>query len=150
MNVNRVQAQMQSQQAERTPKNQLGKNDFFQILAAQIKYQDPLSGSDQTQNIAQMAQFSSLEQMQNLNEAFSKLLFYQNAQYGSQLVGKRVTLDTAGGLQTGIVERVRILADQVSIIVGSKAYGLDQVIEIAEAKDSKELEIEVKQEENQA
>ena len=60
MNVNNVSSSAAAQQNARTPKNQLGKEAFLSLLAAQLQYQDPLSAADNTQYIAQMAQFSSL------------------------------------------------------------------------------------------
>lgn len=45
----------------------LGKDDFLKLLITQMQNQDPLNPQDDTQSIAQMAQFSSLEQMQNMN-----------------------------------------------------------------------------------
>ncbi|HOB19089.1 MAG TPA: flagellar hook capping FlgD N-terminal domain-containing protein [Candidatus Atribacteria bacterium] len=130
MKVYGVQAATIADEVERTPKNQLGKNDFMQILAAQIKYQNPLSGSDQTQNIAQLAQLSALEQMQNLNNTLLKLLLYQNVQYGSQLVGKHVVLRGPDRLIQGQVQKVNIQDGYVRILVNDVYYDLEQVAEI--------------------
>lgn len=51
----------------------LGKEDFLQLLVAQLQNQDPLKPADATEFTAQLAQFSSLEQMFNMNESMQKL-----------------------------------------------------------------------------
>ncbi len=55
----------------RTPKTELGKNEFMQILVAQLSNQDPLNPASDTEFIAQLAQFSALEQMQAINTSTS-------------------------------------------------------------------------------
>src|SRR5690554_352678 len=49
----------------------MGKDAFLQLLVNQLRHQDPLSPVDDKEFLAQMAQFSSLEQMQNLNQSFA-------------------------------------------------------------------------------
>ncbi len=71
----------------------LGKDDFLKILIAQLQNQDPTNPMEDTEFIAQMAQFSSLEQTMNLTKAFEKFAESQNQsqliQYNS-FVGKNV------------------------------------------------------------
>lgn len=52
---------------DRVPNDYLGKDAFLQLMITQLRYQDPLDPMDNKDSIAQMAQFSALEQMQNLN-----------------------------------------------------------------------------------
>lgn len=58
---------------ERTAGDNLGKDDFLQLLTTQLKYQDPLEPMSNENFVAQLAQFSSLEQMQNVSSAQNKL-----------------------------------------------------------------------------
>ena len=64
----------------------MGKNDFLMLLAAQLRYQDPLNPQSDSDFASQLAQFSSLEQMQNMNDTLSAMANYQ----AYSLVGKFV------------------------------------------------------------
>lgn len=65
----------------------LGKNEFLSLLVAQLEHQDPMNPMDSTGFTAQLAQFSSLEQLQNVNEGLSKLGNTQSTMSNSQAVG---------------------------------------------------------------
>jgi len=72
----------------------LGKDDFLKLMVAQLKHQDPLDPVDTSQFITQTAQFSSLEQLINVNANLEMLLAYQNNLNNSAAVsymGKEVT-----------------------------------------------------------
>ncbi|PCJ21471.1 MAG: flagellar hook capping protein [Candidatus Cloacimonadota bacterium] len=73
--------------------NVLGKDEFLQLMIVQLQHQDPLEPMDNSESIAQQAQFSSLEQMQNLNTSMESLLSaYQNSEKSSALsmIGKEI------------------------------------------------------------
>ncbi len=98
MNISATDAALsiQAQTATRTITNdsqQLGKDEFLELLIAQMQNQDPLDPMDNTESIAQMAQFSSLEQMENLNANISNYISSQqsgNVASGVQFIGKEV------------------------------------------------------------
>jgi flagellar basal-body rod modification protein FlgD len=135
MSVSKVNPLTTAQEVERTPTKQLDKQAFLSLLAAQLQYQDPLSGGDNTQYIAQMAQFSSLEQMQNLNSSISELVYFQYIQYGSQMVGKNVTINDGEQRIQGVVEKVNMQGGQINIVVNGTQYMLHQVEEISLAEE---------------
>lgn len=72
----------------------MGKDDFLTLLITQLKNQDPLNPSDSTEFTAQLAQFSSLEQLQNINDALASFEVYQstaNNIQASNFIGQTVT-----------------------------------------------------------
>ncbi|WP_100373200.1 flagellar hook assembly protein FlgD [Bacillus sp. FJAT-45037] len=76
-----------------TGQNMLGKDDFLKILMTQLSNQDPSNPMDDREFIAQMAQFSSLEQMTNMNQTMQKFVDTQTSQslvQFSELIGKKV------------------------------------------------------------
>ena len=79
-----------------TGTGELGKEAFLQLLVAQMKYQDPLNPTSDTEYISQLATFSSLEEMQNINENLTSGLESLNAtmndSHAQSLVGKYVML----------------------------------------------------------
>jgi flagellar basal-body rod modification protein FlgD len=64
----------------------LGKEDFLRLLVAQLSAQDPLNPMEATEFTAQLAQFSSLEQMTNINSTLEELVAAQQAMGNSSLI----------------------------------------------------------------
>ena len=83
----------------RNPNSQLDKNAFLQLLITQMRYQDPLNPVDDKEFLAQMAQFSALEQMQNMNATYQKSQAYA-------MIGKNIVAETYNSL-TYTVEEIR-------------------------------------------
>jgi flagellar basal-body rod modification protein FlgD len=90
--------------------NELDKDSFLQLLVTELRYQDPLSPMDNKEFISQMAQFSSLEQMQNMNKNIKGFLELEALNQGVALIGKNVeALDPdSGGLISGKVESISL------------------------------------------
>lgn len=84
-----------SDEDARAASSELGKDAFMQLLVNQMAYQDPLEPMDNSEFLGQLAQFSSLEQMQNVASAVEMLALSQAASTNSQmvnLIGKRVVV----------------------------------------------------------
>ncbi len=83
--------------------NSLGQEEFLKILLTQLTYQDPLKPLDNQEFIAQLAQFSSLEQTQQLNTRIDTLLTIQSTTQAVGLLNKTVDVSTSTGTTTGEV-----------------------------------------------
>ena len=84
-----------SSSAATAPKKELGKEDFLLLFTAQLKAQNPLKPMDSTEFTSQMAQFSSLEQLTNINTNLNNLLLFQNSLQNvsaTGMIGKRVAI----------------------------------------------------------
>src|SRR3954451_6986833 len=99
----------------------LGKDDFLKLMVAQMKNQDPMNPSDDKDNIAQMAQFSSLEQITNLATATQKLADSMQTTQTLGLIGHTVSYKGADGtLTTGTVSQVDVAGGTPSLTVGDQ------------------------------
>jgi len=86
MDLQSASAVQNSKNSERKAGGEMGKNDFLLLLAAQLRYQDPMEPKNDSDFAAGLAQFSALEQMQNMNSSLTTMANQQV--YG--LVGKFV------------------------------------------------------------
>jgi flagellar basal-body rod modification protein FlgD len=83
--------------------NGLNQQDFIKILLTQLTYQDPLKPMDNQQFMAQMAQFTALQQSVQLNDNMTQLIHNQAALQSVGLIGRSVDISTANGIVTGTV-----------------------------------------------
>ena len=110
----------------RTTGNQLGKDDFLKLLITQLTNQDPTNPMEDTQFISQMAQFSSLEQMTNMNESFSRLSGVLNSSHASSILGKTVDINIGDATTQGVVEAAT-MGEKPDIKVNGMFYSMEQV-----------------------
>jgi flagellar basal-body rod modification protein FlgD len=109
--------------------NDVTRDQFLQLLSAQMRNQNPLDPVGDTEFLAQLAQFSTLEGIQNLNASFAELLKLQQLTEGANLVGLKV-LYTRSGSDTvlqGVVDQVNVVDGKLNLIVNGQNVSLDQV-----------------------
>ena len=125
---------------ERVPVKMLGQNEFLKLLVTQMRNQDPMQPVSDTEFIAQMAQFSSLEQTKTMSSDITKLRQGNDFLQATNLLGKEVRLNLGGMAFTkGIVTDLNVKDGEARIIVGEKTYTLDQVNSVsAEAPETEE------------
>jgi flagellar basal-body rod modification protein FlgD len=105
----------------------LGKDDFLKLLITQLQSQDPMNPMDDKEFISQMAQFTSLEQMKNMN---TSIQMSQATSY----IGRQVTWDNDQGVeQTGTVKSVRVVNSEPQIVVGDQTLTLAKITSVAVA-----------------
>lgn len=111
--------------ARKLPRNQsLGQDEFIKLLTTQLKLQDPLNPVDDKEFIAQMAQFSSLNQMQALNknfEGFNKTVTeaqtMQTLTQASTLIGKVVYAGSREEKSLGTVTHIRMVDGAIKVVL---------------------------------
>ena len=110
----------------RTASQQLGKDDFLKLLITQLSNQDPTNPMEDTQFIAQMAQFSSLEQMTNMNESFNKMAAMINSSQAAATIGRTVDIEVGDTTARGVVEATT-MGSQPQVMVNGMYYDLDKI-----------------------
>ena len=111
--------------------NALGKDAFLQLLCAQLQYQDPLNPQTDTEFVAQLAQYSQLEELQNLSSS------NQNSQ-ALGLVGKNVIIQATGSTSgpvyfSGTVDYVTYVSGEAKLSVNDTLYSLDDVYSVIDS-----------------
>jgi len=147
MEVNQINYEnfVKDKEDGRIPKQELGKEDFLQLLMKQLAYQDPLSPMDDKEFIAQMAQFSSLEQITAMSQSFANLSGSLSRDFAriaemisgteaASSLGKTVELAIGDGkTMQGVVHSVTKGGDP-QIKVNGYYYNWSQVTEVFETE----------------
>lgn len=107
------------------------KEMFLQLLVAQMRYQDPMNPTDSSQFLAQSAQFTALEKMQDVADQTAALFSAQMAFGASGLIGKQVTwTDADGATQNGVVGGVTFGVSGPVLDIGGKDVPIADVVSV--------------------
>lgn len=123
-------ASQESLAESRKSSSSLDKEAFLQLLVAQMKYQDPLEPTSNTEYISQLATFSSLEEMQNLNATMT-------TQQATNLVGKTVIMNvtTSSGASNVVQGKVDFVVKQnnkVYLSIDDQLYNIDDLDKVVD------------------
>lgn len=142
---------------------ELDRDAFMKLLVSQLQNQDPLEPVQNEDFVAQLATFSSLEQLEGVNEGMTGMLMLQQGSQitsqlaeGSALIGKQVGwIDPSTGIEgQGVVDSVKVVDDLTTVTVNGQnvpLYWIDEVkpadaadasadVEPADAADSETTE----------
>lgn len=109
----------------------LGKDEFMKMLVAQMQNQDPTKPMDNSQMTAQLAQFSALEQMENLNGQFKSMQQSTTAAISMMNSGSPVELELANGsLVNGTLDKVQWFDGKTQFVVDGQAYPASDVVSL--------------------
>lgn len=107
----------------------LGQDDFLKLLAQQFQAQDPMKPMDDTSFIAQMAQFSSLQQSSAMSKDIHQMKAQQQLATANSYLGHRVTVDVGNGEKvSGDVTGVEITNGTPRLVVGDYTFPLSAVL----------------------
>ncbi len=120
-------------------KNGLSKDSFLQLLVTELRHQDPTRPMEDREFIAQMAQFSSLEQMTNLNNEVRNLLVSARSSEAYGVLGKEIdSFDSVTNKRvSGTVNSVFYKGDELMLKVGSDEVAMRNVQSVKLAEDKK-------------
>lgn len=119
---------------DRVAKKTLDQQDFLKLLATQMSNQDPLNPSSDLDSIAQMASFSSAQQMSELVTSLKSFIVTQDFASAQNMLGKYVTVTKDKVETSGIVTAVGYDKDGVSMIkIGDKSFSPADVTAVSSA-----------------
>ncbi len=123
-----------SAEATENPGAQLGKNDFLELMVAQLQAQNPLEPTSDTEYVAELAQFSQLEQTSNLAQTTASSAGEQRIAQAVALIGHKVSFlsPATGATVEGEVQNAEISTSGATLTVGGEA-GIEpsQITEVA-------------------
>jgi flagellar basal-body rod modification protein FlgD len=106
----------------------LTQTDYLNLLSKQLTNQDPLNPQSDTDFIAQLAQFSALQETQTIATKVTAMKTNQEISEGSGLIGKTVTItDSESNTTQGTVSSVNVDSDTVNVVIDNTDYPISEV-----------------------
>jgi flagellar basal-body rod modification protein FlgD len=109
----------------------LGQDQFLELLVTQLRNQDPLNPITNEDFIAQLAQFSTLQGITDLNTSFGSLLKLQQLTQGASILGRTATFtDSSGLLQTAQITALNLSDGNIQFLSGDQTIPIDNVQQV--------------------
>lgn len=120
------------------PVKELGKDEFLKLLITELQHQDPTNPMQDREFIAQMAQFSTLEQMLNFNKNMEKLVSGVSFQSSFSLLGLNVQIEDKSNMDTegnpliinGKVESVSKNENEIFVRINGENYPISDIASV--------------------
>lgn len=112
----------------------VNKDEFLRLFVAQLQNQSPMDPLKGHEFIAQLAQFSSVEQLSNLNSSFENTLKFQQLSGGSEFIGKKATFfnEVTGKLEEGVIQGAITDGKTISVVIQNQQFPISDVTGIYE------------------
>ncbi len=107
MPVDSIGSTLGAQDTALSSNNSIDQEDFIRLFLAQLQFQDPLEPVDNREFLAQLAQFSALEQSRQLSQNTSDMLSMDASMQAVSLLNRQVEMGTLGGNKSGTVIAVQ-------------------------------------------
>lgn len=110
-------------------KSLLGKDSFLKLLVTELQHQDPTKPMEDREFISQMAQFSSLEQMSNLNKEVKNLISSSSSSEAYSLLGKNVEAfnSITGKPVAGKISSIQHNGNGLSLFIGNQEISMENI-----------------------
>jgi flagellar basal-body rod modification protein FlgD len=132
MAVNAIGGTTSAQTAPAIQNNQISQEDFIKLFLAQLQFQDPLEPVDNREFLAQLAQFSSLEQSRQTSQNTNDLLLMNAASQAMQLLQRQVEVQGLGTAMAGTVIAVEFTTSGPQLSVRDSAGQISTGIQLSQ------------------
>lgn len=109
--------------------SQIGQDQFLKLMAAQLANQNPLEPTSQEDFLGQLAQFSTLSGIEQLNSNFGDMVKLQSLTQGASLVGKNIKYysNITKADATGVVEAASVIDGSLVVSVNGEKVALNDI-----------------------
>jgi flagellar basal-body rod modification protein FlgD len=129
--INPTQPASSGSSAPTNPSTNMNDQDFLQLLVAQLKYQDPMSPTDDQSFIQEQAQFSTVEGITSLESTMTTMGQQQQLSSAVNLIGTQVDYTASdGSAQSGLVSSVSNTGGTVALQIGSANVALGSITKV--------------------